>query len=452
LFDTHRYGPRAAAWKALLLQFARWSLSEVLRISYRHLRVSPYPAGLLPAPRAGQRYVLYLHVPFCHELCPYCFFTRYPFSEGRARRYFELLRAEMRLAAGLGYRFDSLYIGGGTPTILIDELLATIDLAGDLFGVRDVSVETNPNHLSAEVAGKLVGRANRLSVGVQTFDDGLLRQVRRYEKYGSGSQILQHLRWAAGQFPTVNADMIFNLPGQSEAMLRRDLALVEASGVNQTTFHPLIESPLTEQALAPAVGRVDYRREADFYHIVGEALGESFHPASAWTFSRNGGGAQDEYIIDYPEYVGLGTGSFSYLGGALYVNVFSLNDYQQALSQGRMSVGMRHPLSRRDQMRYRFMTDLYGLRLDPRRFEADFGVPVARGLWKEMAFLRAAGAFAAADSAQLTLTEPGRYLMTVMMREFFRCVNMIRRQGHGAPGRADVTPQPAPLPQTAKRG
>jgi coproporphyrinogen III oxidase-like Fe-S oxidoreductase len=232
-----------AQQRSLVLQLARWSLSEALRISSRHLQVNPDRAGFLPPPRSGQSYVLYLHVPFCHELCPYCFFTRYPFAEGRARRYYELLRQEMRLAAGLGYDFVSLYIGGGTPTILIDELIATIDLAQELFHPQDVSVETNPNHLTPEVVGRLVGRVNRLSVGVQTFDDGLLRQVKRFEKYGSGEHIFERLVWAAGQFATVNADMIFNLPGQTGAMLRRDVDLIRKTGVNQTTFHPIIDGP-----------------------------------------------------------------------------------------------------------------------------------------------------------------------------------------------------------------
>ena len=92
----------------------------------------------------------------------------------RAKRYYEQLRKEMRLTAELGYNFSSVYIGGGTPTVLVDELAQTIDLARELFEIKEVSCETNPNHLTEEILGKLQGRVQRLSVGMQSFDDGLL--------------------------------------------------------------------------------------------------------------------------------------------------------------------------------------------------------------------------------------------------------------------------------------
>lgn len=439
-FSTNGHHPRTAAVDDLLLQVQRLTLSEALRVGYRDFRVTPYDVGFLPAPDPERHYVLYAHVPFCRQLCPYCFFTRFTFAEDLARRYYALLREELRIAADLGYEFGSIYIGGGTPTVLIDELLETIDVANQLFKLSEISVETNPNDLKPEVVGQLAGRVDRLSVGIQTFDDGLLKQVQRYEKYGSGEHIHACLRWAASQFQTVNADMIFNLPTQTEAMLRRDIDMVKTTGVNQTTFHPLMTSPMTAQALGEAVGRVDYTREAEYYHIVTEELSASFQPASAWAFSRIESGAIDEYFIDYPEYVGLGLGSFSYLGGVLYVNVFGLHEYEQALSAGRMSVGTIRRLSLGDQMRYQFMTDLFGLRLDKRHFEAQFGVPVARALWKEMAFMRASRAFAVDDDDQLVLSERGRYLMTVMMREFFVRVNTVRENARAELEKAGAAP------------
>lgn len=70
-----------------------------------------------------------MHVPFCERLCPYCSFNRFPYREQRARDYFQALRQEMRMLADQGYDFESVYVGGGTPTVDIDELCETIDLA-----------------------------------------------------------------------------------------------------------------------------------------------------------------------------------------------------------------------------------------------------------------------------------------------------------------------------------
>ena len=151
-----------------------------------YLKMKPWQEDRLPRPHSEKTYMLYAHVPFCVSLCPYCSFNRFPFDEKKARKYFGELRDEIHMLAEEGYDFESMYIGGGTPTILPDELAETIRLAKSLFSIRDVSAETNPNHLNPEYLGPLRGLVDRMSVGVQSFDDGLLRRMCRYEKYGSG--------------------------------------------------------------------------------------------------------------------------------------------------------------------------------------------------------------------------------------------------------------------------
>jgi coproporphyrinogen III oxidase-like Fe-S oxidoreductase len=386
----------------------------------------------LPPPRPGRTYMLYVHVPFCQRLCPYCSFNRFPFAEDAARHYFAHLRDEMRQVAALGYDFPSVYVGGGTPTILVDELVRTLDLARELFQVREVSSETNPNHLIPEVVDPLVERVQRFSVGVQSFDDRLLRQMDRYDKYGSGAEILERLQRVAGRFHSLNVDMIFNFPSQTRRSLRRDVECLRRSGANQTTFYPLMTSPAVRRSLARTVGPVSYVREHEYYRLLCDGLRGAFEPASAWTFSREAGGMIDEYIVDYEEYVGIGSGAFSYLDGAIYANTFSLQEYAAAIDAGRSpaTAGRRFP--RREQMRYRLMMGLFGLQLDKRAFREQFGVTVERGLWAELLFLRRAGAFARDDGQVLTLTPTGRYLLVAMMREFFAGVNNFRDQARAA--------------------
>src|SRR5574340_103876 len=326
----------------------------------------------------------------------------------------------MRMVAELGYTFDSLYIGGGTPTILVDELCETIDLARELFGELEVSTETNPNHLIPSVLEPLKDRVQRMSVGVKSFDDGLLREMDRYEKYGSGAEILERIQSTEGFFHSLNVDMIFNFPSQTEEILRRDVAMVKASRCNQTTFYPLMASRSVATSLKRTVGMVYYDREARYYEILSHELADTFELSTAWTFSRIGGGMIDEYIVDYEEYVGIGSGAFSYLRGDIYVTTFSLRDYDSAIAAGRMPVAVgsaRHSL--KDQMRYRFLMQLFGLRLDKRAFERDFGMSVDRGLRAEMVFFNLFGGFASNTDDELTLTSKGRYLAVVMQRTMF---------------------------------
>jgi coproporphyrinogen III oxidase-like Fe-S oxidoreductase len=423
-------------------------------LNRRYLELKPTTQHELPAPHARQAYMLYAHVPFCERLCPYCSFNRYPFSEQRAVPYFANLRSEMRMLKEKGYDFKSLYVGGGTPTIMIDELCATIDLARELFSLEEVSSETNPNHLVPEIVGKLAGRVQRLSVGVQSFDDGLLQQMERYGKYGSGLATLERIKAVAGDFESLNVDMIFNFPSQTEDLLLTDLAYVLESQASQVTFYPLMASPAVARSLARTLGQVDYRREERYYRLICEALTGGANPpytfGSAWTFNardRRGRSAPtstpagtpansdllskgspmiDEYIVDYEEYPAIGAGGLSYLDGSLYVNTFSIKDYNTAIEAGNMSVMGRTQFTKVDRMRYRFMMQLFGLRLDKRQWERDFGCSVARGLPAEYAFFRASGAFASEDDDQLLLSPKGRYLMVALMREFFIGVNRVR--------------------------
>ena len=418
-------------------------LTTVVRqCTNQYLKLKPTDEVMMPAPVPGQRYMLYMHVPFCERLCPYCSFNRFPFSEERARPYFENMRKEMRMLKDLGYDFDSVYIGGGTPTIMIDELCDTIDQARELFNIQEVSSETNPNHLIPSYLDKLQGRVQRLSVGVQSFDDGLLKQMDRYDKYGCGQEILERIQDASPYFVSMNADMIFNFPAQTEDILINDIERVIESGCTQTTFYPLMASPSVERSLARTVGKVDYASEQKFYEIISELLTGGplhlFEHGSAWTFNKRNTSAAgedamiDEYVVDYEEYPAIGSGGITYLGSNLYVNTFSVKDYNKCIEAGHMSIMGKTTFSKRDRMRYRFMMQLFGLRLDKRQFKKDFGCSVEVGLPVEMAFMKASGAFATDNADELTLTPKGRYLLVVMMRQFFIGVNNLRDQARAA--------------------
>lgn len=410
-------------------------LSQVMRVMNSHyldLQTLDESEWTLPAPKPGKRYMLYMHIPFCERLCPYCSFNRFPFEEQKARRYFENLRKEMDMVAALGYDFDALYVGGGTPTILIDELVKTIDKARDMFSVKEVSSETNPNHLIPEYVEKLDGKVQRLSVGVQSFDDSLLKQMDRYDKYGSAEEILNRIIEVADSrvFESLNVDMIFNFPAQTEEMLFNDIAAILESHANQATFYPLMASPAVEKSLAATVGKVDYAREYDYYRIICEGLTGGENPAftfgDAWTFNDASASMIDEYIIDYEEYPALGSGGMSFLDSKLLVNTFSIREYDQRIESDNMSVSKMAQFNKRDHMRYRFMMQLFGLRLDKKAWERDFGCTVAEGLPAEYSFFKICGAIDIDDDEEITLTAKGRYLMVAMMRQFFIGVNGVR--------------------------
>lgn len=409
----------------------------------RFMNIEPCDDARIPAPVPGQPYMLYIHIPFCERLCPYCSFNRFPFSQDRAVPYFKNLRREMMMVKELGYDFDSLYIGGGTPTIMLDELCETIDMAKSEFSIKEVSCETNPNHLIPAYLEKLQGRVDRMSVGVQSFDDGLLKQMDRYDKYGSGASILESIKVAAPYFKSLNVDMIFNFPSQTEDILHADIEKIIACGARQTTFSPLYVSNATMNKMASTLGAVDYGREYRYYRLLDEALAGGDAPRfcrdTIWTFNRlDEQGHEDhallidEYQTEYVAYPAIGSGSITHLGDSLYVNTFSLKEYDDMIGAGLMSIMGKATLSRHDLMRYHFLLNLYRLRLDKRAFKEEFGCSIEAGLPAELAFMRLNGAFATDTPEELTLTPKGRYLVSVMYRQFLSGMNNLREQARAA--------------------
>ena len=371
---------------------------------------------------------LYVHVPFCEVLCPFCSFHRVRYDAVKTRRYFAALRREIQLYHDAGFRFGDVYVGGGTPTVDPDALIETLELVGRLSPVRTVSIETNPNHLDRDTLARYRDAGvTRLSVGVQSFDDGLLAGMERLEKYGDGELIRRRIAAVQGLFPTLNVDMIFNLPGQTLAMLEHDLDVLGGLGVDQISFYPLMTAPTARHKMEKSMGRNDAALRHPMYErILERLLGADYHAASAWCFSRNQG-MFDEYIIDQADYVGVGSGAFSYVGGAYYSTTFSLNHYCRRVEGGQSGITQRRPVSRKDQMRYDYLVRLFGGELRRDYIERRYG----RAFWLQMApellAMRAIGA-TRHDGDAIRLTHRGMYCWVLMMAEFFNSVNNVREQ------------------------
>ncbi len=391
----------------------------------RALNLDRFEGLSVPAPRPDAPYLLYVHIPFCEELCPYCSFNRIPFDRPLAVRYFEALEKEIRFYAENDWDFSAVYVGGGTPTVLPDHMAELIARLRSWFSVREVSLETNPHHLTDPIMKSLrEAGVNRLSVGVQSFDDRLLQRMERYHKYGGGAEIRGRLAEIMGLFDTVNLDMIFNFPTQTMAMLDRDLDILQDLQADQATFYPLMVSEITRAELARRFGPISYRQERSFYHRICDALQSNYRPGTAWCFSRSQG-MIDEYIVDYDEYVGVGSGSFGYVDGSVRVNTFSVPEYIDRVNGGRVPLEGRKDFSPAERIEYDFMMKLFGITLDLTEMERKHGSAAMSRLWPKVAALRLMGAVRR-DGETLRLTRKGQYYWVIMMREFFTGVNNFR--------------------------
>jgi len=391
-------------------------------------RLMKFENGGTPAIQSGDLKtlpLLYIHIPFCEKLCPYCSFHRIVFDKKLCHDYFDALRKEIMLYKDKEYDFGGIYVGGGTPTILIEELEETLEKAKKYFSIQQISVETNPNHLTDENISvlKRVG-VNRLSVGVQSFDDSLLKSMDRYEKYGSGEVIAHRLSQTLGHFDTLNADMMFNFPTQTMTMLNRDLDILMDIGIDQITYYPLMVSDSTRQQVREKFGHVDYRKEEQFYRRIDERLVPTYRYSSAWCFSKKAV-MIDEYIVDYDEYAGLGSGSIGYLSGTCYANTFNIEEYIARVNRGEMPIMACRNFRAEDQLRYDFLMKLFGMKMDIPASRKKYGGMFYRALWFNILAFSLAGALQY-RAPHFHLTKRGCYLWVIMMREFFIAVNNFR--------------------------
>jgi len=296
--------------------------------------------------------------------------------------------------------------------------------------VSGISVETNPNHLQARVLDLLQSAGvTRLSVGVQSLDDQLLQEMGRLEPYGSSAEILDHLQAAQGRFDTLNVDMIFNLPHQAFSSISRDLELLTALEVDQISCYPLMPSNTTQHAMDRQMGHSGFARERQYYEHIRDFLMPDYQPGSAWCFSRKAG-AIDEYIVDHDEYLGIGSGAFSFLDGAIYSSTFSINHYLELAGQGQSALTAMRRLGRRERVQYDFLMRLFGMRMDKAAMELKYGPGWRRLLRRELLLYRWLGALDETD-AEIRLRPEGMYYWVLMMRELFIGVNNFRAQMRG---------------------
>jgi len=378
----------------------------------------------IPGTGTGPEVSLYIHIPFCRTLCPFCCFNRYLFKEDKARQYFLDLRKELDLYINRGYRFSSFYFGGGTPTILMDELLSFIDYLKKSFEVKEISIETTPRELNRGNI-ELLKKAgiNRLSVGVQSFDDDVLRAVGRF--HCTGDEAKEKLRLVQGHFDTVNVDLIFNFPAQTIAAFERDVAIFKELCIDQATFYPLMPSPHKKDAMERKFESVDNSQEKQYYNVILRELYDNpdYRASTAWCFSR-GERMIDEYIVDYSDYIGIGSGSVSLVRGNFYVNSFSLDSYHNLIETNNYPIVRWRKLSEREYFRYYLLTKLFGMKLDTGQFSRNFNADICRKLRNELGLLKFFGLIEGDEVVRVTPL--GMYPISVMMKEFFAALNGLR--------------------------
>ena len=388
------------------------------------LKATADPPVLKPRTTGG--YVLYIHIPFCESLCPYCTFNRITFESTLAARYFQNLFHEINLYRDLGFQFKAVYVGGGTPTVMPSELAELLNKIRDSWPIEQISVETHPHHLKPDIleALKFAG-VNRLSVGVQTFNSDLLKEINRQGDYSSSEEVQVSLNRAQEIIDTVNVDMIFNFPTQTLAMVIEDLRVLRSLQPDQVTFYPLMISERTSAWMQSHYGGLLLRKEKAFYRCITRELFDSYTLSSAWCFTRKSSSI-DEYIVANDEYVGSGAGAFGYFNKSFYMNISNVEKYIERIEKGMLPVVAVRKIPVRGRIHLDFLMKLFGTSLNRDYMQKKYGNLVWIYLWKEILFLLITGTILV-RGRHLHVAQKNIYRMVILMKDFFSGVNRFRQ-------------------------
>ena len=260
---------------------------------------------------------LYVHLPWCLKKCPYCDFNSHEWRGGDAppeARYLDALRADLESALPLvwGRRVHSIFIGGGTPSLFspasIDRLLADIRARLPLEPGCEVTLEANPGTFERDrFRGFRAAGVTRLSVGVQSFDDAMLKAIGRVH---DGAQARAAVEEARDAFDTFNLDLMYALPGQTLPMLQADLDIALSFDPPHLSIYHLTLEPNTYFASHPP-SLPDDEQAADMLDVITrrtEAAGLQRYEVSA--FAKPGHRCRHNLNYwQFGDYLGIGAGA-----------------------------------------------------------------------------------------------------------------------------------------------
>ena len=273
----------------------------------------------------------YVHIPFCKNMCPYCPYNKIKYDKKLVKPFLDSILKEIeQYSTVLGkINVPSIYIGGGTPTNIIDELGIIINHIKDNFRVAgDIAIETNPNDVNETVAKNLKEYdVSLISLGVQSFDDKYLRLIGRNYKAEILKPVIDLL--LKNDFKTLNVDLMFALPGQSNKDVLSDIKKAMDLGANQITTYPLFTFPYSKAGEYIKLKKIKMpnliNRRKMYKTIHDYCLKQGFERVSVWGFKK--GHTPKFSSVTRDQYIGFGPGAGTYLGDGFYFNTFSVNDY-----------------------------------------------------------------------------------------------------------------------------
>ncbi len=328
---------------------------------------------------------LYLHIPFCTQICHYCDFNKFFIQNQPVDGYIQSLLKEMDLYdLSQNEPLSTVFIGGGTPSALepsqLEQLLFSMKEKIKLSADYEYTVEANPGDLSKEKL-RIMKEAgvNRLSLGVQSFNEELLKKIGRAHNVKDVYETIDMAREEG--FENISIDLIYSLPGQTLGDLEDTIDRALKLDLPHFSAYSLIIEPKTVFYIMLNKGKLSLPgedAEASMYEYVMQRLEEAgYSQYEISNFARKGYESRHNLVYwNNEEYYGLGAGAHGYLEAVRYHNHGPLKKYMNAIEDGRKPIIEQITVTRKEQMEEEMFLGLRKMEgvspeLFQKRFSAD---------------------------------------------------------------------------------
>lgn len=400
-------------------------ITEALRLMVAHKRdkyaFEPFRDTAINFSALPPEFGIYLHIPFCRSLCPFCPYNKILYNKVLATRYYQALLKEFEIYHPFlkGKQICSIYIGGGTPYLMIEEITLLLEKFRGHLGFRgDVGMEIHPreatpNHLGA------VKRAgiNLISVGVQSFHSASLGFLER--GYGSKDSHRAVENALDAGFDTVDVDLMYNIPGQSDTDIEKDLNACLSYGVDQVSIYPLIVfpfTPLQEKIKSSGAHRFSEMEEYKIQKKLDQvAANHGYERTSIWTYGKKG--AKRYTSVTRETFLGLGASATSLYNQYFYLNTFDVEEYIKILDSGRIPISLVNTMSPREKQVFWLFWRCYDTVISRQRFRSLFGASLDKNFPLLVAGLKMLG-FARDHGEVLKLTGLGSFCYHFVEKQY----------------------------------
>lgn len=327
---------------------------------------------------------LYVHIPFCRQLCSFCPYCKVLYREATLEHYVNHLIQEIHLVGGTytgRKQVTSLYFGGGTPALAVDYLPRILAALEEHFEITGgIGVELHPDNVTIPLLQKLKSAGvTKLSIGIQSFQEKHRKTLGRSAAYPEAlRQVLD-----AVPFETVSMDFIFALPGQTFEDLRADLEVAFSSGANHVAIYPFIDFTFTDSTV-PVMKKREKRQLLD--RITEWCLDRGYTRESIWTFAAAENARYSSMTRE--NFLGFGCSATTLLRDQFKINTFSIEEYCRRIDAGHLPTSLTLRFSKRQRMVYYLFWTAYSTRVSSADFERFFGVPLEKMYGLELKLAR----------------------------------------------------------------